>query len=363
MGYLVLGASDFQSRFYQVEANQPTIAHAREPMHNIWLNFTLKPSVLESTDCGKASRLTRLQGEVQNAVVESLQVVLPEGSQVEPFVHVQSTLHWRACHSVGCSYDIDNRTEHHHTFSGPVRLGLLATLRPSDSVWVPPENLFFVNGPFGTDKFYAQELKDEMQRIPPALYRKLVKHRPDERLHDFPWLSTAYRMAEYLLTRNEPLRKKLMPVVQRSCQTVDAKYTLDCAGGVWSDLASRALIQEVNYQLFILQVVSRWPNFRLHYRIIPENDQAAAEEGWILPQQLRCFAYEKEPFWSLIGLLAQYSPERTIQLRPHQNKLHYWVGRWLLQYSGKIQEQDGYSLFGYHVNVPITARIRLKFYL
>jgi hypothetical protein len=352
-------------RFYQSEEDHSICADGR--MHRTWLNFRLSLDVVEPKLRGKnqtsnTTRPLRLRGEVQQAMVDSLQVVLPEDRQVTPFVHIQGTLHWRARHTVGDSFSIiDESTEHDHRFSGPARLGLISPDIPSGGVWVPPEKLVFATPAYRGDHFYAKELEDEMERIPEDLYRKLVEHQPDHRLRNFPWLSTAYRMAEYLLAQNELMRKRLMPIVQRSCKTRNAKSTLFCACEIWSILANEMLIQEVNYQLFMLQVVSRWPNLRLHYRIIPPNDQAAAEEGWILPQQLRCFAYRMEPFWSLTEMLARHGSEQTIQLNPDGNYLHYHVGRWLLQYCGKIHMRDGHALFsGY---LACQDQIRLKFYL
>jgi hypothetical protein len=285
-----------------------------------------------------------------------------EGRRFDPFVHVQGTLHWLAQHNVGDSDFIDNSTKHHHTFSGVTRFDLLEMNIPSGSDSTLPEKLYFARPAVSSNHLYAQELEDEMERIPETLYRKLVEHQPDERLRDFPWLSTAYRMAEYLLTRNELAGEKLMNELQQSCQTSDAKSALFRACRLWFMLATYMLIQEVNYQLFMLQIVSRWPNFRLHYRIIPRNGQVnEIQEGWIRPQQLQCFAYQMEPFVSLILLLEQYGPERTIQLHPPGDRPHRHVGRWLLQYCGKIRQRDGRSLFSGCVDC--TDQIRLKFYL
>jgi hypothetical protein len=350
-----------RSCFYQSEEGQPTCA--RGLMHRVWLDFWLSLGVMgPKPQPGNIIRQIRLRGGIQHAVVESLQMVLREGGRVNLFAHVYGTLHWRARHNVGWSYDIDESTEHHHTFSGVTRFDLLKRNILSSSVWVPPEKLFFAGPTYGTDHLYAQELEDEMERIPETLYRKLVEHQPDERLRDFPWLGVAYRMAEYLLTRNELTGKTLMSELQQSCKTSDAKSALFRACRLWSMLANLMLIQEVNYQLFMLQIVSRWPNFRLHYRITSQNGQEnASQEGWILPQQLQCFAYQIEPFWSLIGLLAQYGPEQAIELHPPEDRPHQQVSRWLLQYCGKIHMRDGHALFSGYLDC--TDQIRLTFYL
>ena len=359
MNYLFSTYPEFQLCFYPFTKDHS----ACKPTHHAWLNFLLYLRVAEPQPQQNKLRAITLRGCVQQAVVESLEVVLPKDFRFDPFVHVHSTLHWRACHNVGWSYDIDDSTEHEHTVSGPIRLGLTSQAIPTGSAWVPPENLlFFASMIFGVDQFYANELEKEMEWIPQDLYHKLVEHQPDRRLHNFPWLSLAYRMAEYLLERNEPAREKLMPILQQSCKTADARHTLICTCKVWSIIARRMLIQEVNYQLFMLQVVARWPNFRLHYRIIPTNNQAdAAEEGWILPQQLRCFAYQEEPFWSLTKLLARHGPEQAIGLNPPEQNPHRNVCRWLLQYCGRINEREGYFLFGTYMNV--AWQVQLTFYL
>jgi len=368
VGYLYSHSPYFASRFYQRKENQPNCAC--RPMHSTWVEFVVKLSV-KNPISQQLIRAVSLRGEVQQAVVESLEVVLPKEFRVDPFVQVQSTLHWRACHTVGDSrFVIEEGTEHEHTFSGLARLGLLAMPIPSDSVWVPRKKLFLaIIVRFDSENFYVKELKREMERIPKNLYRKLVEHQPDDRLSDFPWLSTAYRIAEYLLAQNELTREQLIPIVQQSCKTRNAKFTLACACNIWSTIANNALIQEVNYQLFMLQIVSRWPNFRLYYRIIPRNGQAnEAQEGWILPQQLQCFACATEPFWSLIELLMKYGPERMIELHPLENGLHplgeekhYRVCRWLLQYCGKLNEYNGSTLF--YIRSHVAERVQLTFYL
>jgi len=363
MSHLYLFSHELRSFFRQCTNDHSALACRL--MHSAWLDFSLDLRASDHQLRDNRTRIIKLEGKVQHAVIESFQVVPPEGRRVDPFAHVQSTLHWRAHHNVGEAYYPDPGTKHDHIFSGPTRLGLRETNIPSGSVWLPPEKLLFASLAFGSDHFYTRELEDEMERIPKNLYRELVEHRPDKRLRDFPWLGVAYRMAEYLLTRNEPMRETLMPIVQQSCKTVDAKYTLACTSNIWSVLANQTLVQELNYRLFMLQVVSRWPNFRLHYRIILRNGQA--EEGWILPWQLNCFNYNTEPFQSLIQLLARHGPEQTIQLHPPPDlnppagEPYYYVCRWLLQYGGKIIQYDGQCLFsGY---APVGLQVHLTFYL
>ena len=367
MSYLSLSpASEFEFYFYRREEGRTTFA--RGPLHRTWLNFRLK-LLLKPRLEGTPIRAIRLRGKVQNVVIESLQVIPPEsnGSRFDPFVHVQSTMYWQACNNIGESDAIDKSTKHHCIFSGPMRFDLKGTYITSSGVWGRLETLFFASLSYDSDDLFVKKLKDEIQRIPPTLYRKLVERQPDERLHDFPWLGVAYRMAEYLLSRND-LGEELITELRQSCRILDVKNTLVCARNIWFQIAEPALLQEVNYQLFMLQVVSRCPNFRLHYRIISPNDQAdEAQEGWILPWQLKRFAYETEPFRSLVGLLAQYGPEQTIELHPPQNvdpaadDPHYYVCRWLLQYCGKLNEYNGYYLFTGYTHV--ASQVQLTFYL
>jgi len=361
MGYLSLSSSEFRSSFYQCEEDQPRLAC--RPMYNHRLDFQLDLDMSEYRPIGRPNQEIMLEGSIQRAVVESLQVVLPKDCQVDPFVHVHSTLRWSACYSISRDDDdaVDNITTHNHTFCGPARFALGEPDIPLDSVWLPPEKLFFSGLVFDSEELFTHELNEEIQRIPETLYRNLVEHQPDERLRDFPWLSTAYRMAEYLLTQNEREGKTLMHELQQSCKTVDAKSTLVCACDIWFNLVNHTLMQEVNYQLFMLQIVSRWPNFRLYYRIIPPNDQVAAEEGWILPWQLQCFAYYREPFRSLIWLLMRHGPKQTIKLTPPQNGAHQSICRWLLQCCGKLNERDGHDLF--YGNTHFASQVQLTFYL
>ena len=354
-------------KFIDIEANQPAILRRKTYVEfAMWLRAEQPApdeyAVAMPSDSGPDQPIDLiLNGQIHHAVVDSLQIgkYSPKDSQSDWFVHTQATLHWSA-------YLEANRfsTEQEHICSGPLSLQLAEVQLPKNGALILTEPLRLAFACSNTTKGRSgyDKIEAEIQRIPKDLYRKLVEQEDDERLQAFPYLCNAYHMAEYLVNEIIRLEDDLLPRVQRPWQHYRQRKTLRFGAGAWLMLSESALLHEINYQLFLAQIVSRWPNFRLHYRIIPRNGPAnEAQEGWILPQQLQCFAYQMEPFLSLVQLLVQYGPEQAIELYPPDDRPHEYVRPWLLQHGGKIRRSDGRSLF--RGCIDCMDRTQLTFYL
>jgi hypothetical protein len=377
MSYLLLSTYERDSRFFPT-ALPPVygdeVSKFRELKHNTWASVAFTLFEQEHLQALAKTPALRLYITAKQSVADSLQ--WQRDSQGRDFVTINGNIYWSTYWQARQgSGEMDGR--HEHSFTGPMLFKLSKIRRGKEEYTHLPGGLYLAEVPSYDVRHQADQLLDaEIERIPDALYRKLVEHQPDERLRDFPWLVAAYRMAEYILSQENGLRARLLPEGQKSCRSQDAKYTLSSALKVWLILAGEALIHEVNYQLCWLQVMAHWPKFRLFYRIAPGVGATGETiEGFLELNQMRRFAYRREPFLSLLTLLAETTRPEMVSRRSRLvfsntdpwSYLYHCCRRlcdWLAQYHGYIRICWGSRLFddNHFCHSPSDEHIQFSFH-
>ena len=375
MSYLLLSRYEQDSRFFptRLPGDENDLSRFRELKCNTWARLLLRLYEHEYLQVLTEKPALTLDIVAWQAVADALQV--QHDSEGRDFVTINGSVRW---FTLWRREKLQFEGRHEHSLTGPVLFKLTPVRLTKEEYTHLPGGLYLAESASVYDSWQrAEQLLDaEIQRIPETLYRKLVEHQPDERLCDFPWLDAAYRMAEYILPQEDGLRANVLPELQQSCQSEDARRTLSSALQVWLILAGEALIHEVNYQLCWLQIMTYWPRFRLFYRISP-SDGATGDtvEGFLELSQLRRFAYRREPFLSLLTLLAETTRPEIVSRRPRlvfsntddSTYLYVYCQRlcdWLAQYHGYIRVRWGSSLFANNrfCHCPSDEHIQFSFH-